>query len=824
MTASTLVETVSINYEDFTEGFLTCSTCLCTYDAGEHYPKLLHCSHTVCKSCLEKIASLPGVGEAGSFRCPICRETIPLPRGGIITLPPSFLVNQLLDLMARQRREVIPKCSTHVNQELLFCETCDVVFCNVCTSGCHSNVSKKNPANINDQSNRATTANNHLYNNNNNSNGNSNTEHTVITFSIAIKRMSEILVYRGTQCISKLDDAHENIQREIRKLDQNADLAYEDINRTFQEMINIFDQRRQELLGLTKKIREDKRSVLEDQLKAIQVEKSKVESEINSLQYQVEVNNITRKINELGDKLDALNCMAEPQENCFIRYEHLHNSAVNEITRLINDFGAIRTSKTFPSLCTASISKCCAFLRSIAKVTALDYRGDRQRTGGDPVSADLVHCNDSSVAVSVRITDNKDGTYDVLFIPPKCGTYSLKITIFGRPIRSYPLVFDVTDQINPLYIYGCRGPDTHQFNQPVALTVDPNGTVCVLDTGNNRVSVLMPSDTINSPFNCINQITDNNQGYLSNKSALGIALNTGSLSPGTSVFVSNWRTKYINELEIKSGNFLRNFTHSDLVQPTHLAVNSIGEILVADNEAKCIFIFHQSGSLIRKIDSASSRSGTCVSANCATSTATCVASSSPANDTHHNTKVKIIGENKIQSEKSIKSSSKVKQSSIKTINSTASNSGSVSPSTCISKNSAPSSSSSSSSGCNVICASFGVIGALAIGPNDEIIVADSIIHILSSNGLPLRYVFPEGRGRGSYGGVACDFKGHLVATRVEKTKSFIQVFDYSSGQLKFVINSSEAKLKRPSSIATTSEYHAIVVDLGNDCIKKYRYH
>ena len=26
---STLVETVSINYEDFNESFLTCSTCLC---------------------------------------------------------------------------------------------------------------------------------------------------------------------------------------------------------------------------------------------------------------------------------------------------------------------------------------------------------------------------------------------------------------------------------------------------------------------------------------------------------------------------------------------------------------------------------------------------------------------------------------------------------------------------------------------------------------------------------------------------------------------------------------------------------------------------
>ena len=50
------------------------------------------------------------------LRCPICRELITIPRGGVQAMPPSFLVNQLLDLMARQRREVIPKCSTHQTQ------------------------------------------------------------------------------------------------------------------------------------------------------------------------------------------------------------------------------------------------------------------------------------------------------------------------------------------------------------------------------------------------------------------------------------------------------------------------------------------------------------------------------------------------------------------------------------------------------------------------------------------------------------------------------------------------------------------------------------
>ena len=101
--SSTLVETVSINYEDFSDSFLTCGTCLCTYDGVERAPKLLACSHTVCQSCLEHIieAQLRGApggsgsGGGGSFRCPICRETITVPRGGVAAFPPSFIVNQV---------------------------------------------------------------------------------------------------------------------------------------------------------------------------------------------------------------------------------------------------------------------------------------------------------------------------------------------------------------------------------------------------------------------------------------------------------------------------------------------------------------------------------------------------------------------------------------------------------------------------------------------------------------------------------------------------------------------------------------------------------
>ena len=68
---STLVETVSINLEDFNESFLTCGTCLNTFDSSLQTPKLLPCSHTICLECLTRIVAT--FARDSQFRCPICR-------------------------------------------------------------------------------------------------------------------------------------------------------------------------------------------------------------------------------------------------------------------------------------------------------------------------------------------------------------------------------------------------------------------------------------------------------------------------------------------------------------------------------------------------------------------------------------------------------------------------------------------------------------------------------------------------------------------------------------------------------------------------------
>lgn len=537
--------------------------------------------------------------------------------------------------------------------------------------------------------------------------------------------MSEILLYKGQQCIAKLNESAKNVLNEMQKLDQNSESTFEDINRIFQEIINVIDKRRQELLNSAKKTREDKRAVLRDQLKLIELEKAKLETECSGFKCQVEVRNVNKQINDLKNKLESIDLLMDPKENCFLRFEHLQNSAIDGIQEYLTDFGSIRTSNTFPSLCIANIGRCSANLKSSATVITYDYNGQKQKYGGDPICVTLTSSQSKST-VPCKINDNRDGTYDIQFVPRLADDFTMEITIFGRPIKNYPLKFSVSEHINPLCIYGCRGWDQYQFTQPTSLAVnDQDGSVYVLDTGNGRIQKLHQNQCSNSPFNFIDYIEGNG---LENRAATGIAIRTKS----NSLLVTNWRNKDIKEFSYE-GKLISKFSHVELREPTCIAVNKSGDIMVADNDLHAVFVFHSNGELNFKITSIKTSAG------------------------------------KVDS--------------------------------------------------------FGVIGGVCFHPESEnIIIADSRILVFSPSGVFEREINGDtSKVRGQYCGITMDNNDQLLALRSDKNRSVILVIDYLQGVSKYMIDSNDAKLKRPSCVCTTNDDHIIVADLGNDCIKKYRY-
>ena len=424
----------------------------------------------------------------------------------------------------------------------------------------------------------------------------------VIPFSIAIKRMSEILLYKAQECVAKLTEAQDGISSEMQELDSNSDRTCEQIEASFAQLQDLVEQRKHQLLEFTKSTAEDKRQVLQKQMALLAGQRNEVESQCNGLpQYQLDVRNLSRKISELSSRLESLGKAQELQENCFIQFEPLEESSVSELKESLQSLGQIRTSRTCPAKCQLTVGKCAAHLRTTAILTTFDYAGQEQKIGGEPVQAQLRHVA-SDELLQTNTVDLRCGRYEVHFVPNRPGEYELIVKIFDRPVQQFPLRFEAAAHINPLCIYGATGTDAHQFRRPVALAVDPpSGHLYILDTGNCRVKVLCPNACSNSPFNLLRHLTS--QPVLENGACTGLALRTHPQTQRPLLLLSNWKTRVISELDAESGQLKREITCNQLQEPTCVAVNRSGELIVVDNGAGCVFVFDADGKLRFKVPS-----------------------------------------------------------------------------------------------------------------------------------------------------------------------------------------------------------------------------
>ncbi|GFR94523.1 tripartite motif-containing protein 2-like [Elysia marginata] len=734
MMSSTLVETVSINYDDFNESFLTCGTCLCTYEqGGDRTPKLLPCSHTVCRNCLERIIAAQTL-DTGSFRCPICRETVQVPQGGVPSFPPSFIVNQLLDLMAQQRRDV-------------------------CVDNSHT--------------------------------GRGASEHTVIPFAIAIKRMSEILLYKAHLCIKNLNSAYDAVSSELRQLELSSDKTLDCINKSFQDVLSVIERRKQECLQWVRKVREDKRTILREQLDLIQAEKEKVQRECDGLQYQVEVRNITKKISDLNDKLDTTSTLSEPRENSFLRYEYKHNDALREIAKAVAQFGAVRVSTTFPALTTAVENRrAAAHLRSSVRISAIDYHGNPRNSGGDPVVAELR--TERGDVLDVKITDNSDGTYDLKYVPKCAGKLKLTVLIFGRPIKDSPLVIEAGQHIDPVWKLGGatrvdstssvrasfsgssmlesstssqdqstshEQPHSQQslrLRMPTRVAAAPGGeTLYVLDTGNSRVCVVSARDGSLQKCLAPNRATEGG-------SATGLAV----MAAGTQLALVNWRSKKVFVLDTNDGEIVKEMTTPEFVEPIDVAVTSKGEIVVADSGARRVFKFDTQCNMVTSFGSHGDRDG-----QFKVITALCVGRNDDI----------LVADHRIQVfSKDGKFSRRIQDAG-------AGEGGTV-------------------------------YGGIAI----------------DQSGWILATVTEKGKSAEDGGGAAGDRRSggatpedRRGSSRVKSSsnhtgKSVVNIYN-ATGKLLYSVNSHGDKLRRPQGLATLADFRVAVADLGNNCIKAYYY-
>ena len=151
-----------------------------------------------------------------------------------------------------------------------------------------------------------------------------------------------------------------------------------------------------------------------------------------------------------------MSTLSEPRENSYILYvlgggisdpaeqdgaiessNHRAENVVRKVSQILRSMGQIKTSKTFPSLCRATMNTAIANLEMVARITTIDYNGQVQVRGGDPVNAEIV--DDTGSKVPLLVEDKDDGTYEIKFTARREGTYCLKVYI-AKNVTTYQII------------------------------------------------------------------------------------------------------------------------------------------------------------------------------------------------------------------------------------------------------------------------------------------------------------------------------------------------------------------------------------------------
>ncbi|XP_030847008.1 tripartite motif-containing protein 2-like [Strongylocentrotus purpuratus] len=107
---------------------LECPVCLNTFTD----PKILSCSHTYCKACLDNLLGCNGNDQM--LRCPVCRAETQVPNQEVSKLPANLALKSLIEDMNNQYQFCSNCKSEDKPKAVVYCQDCGRYFCITCHS------------------------------------------------------------------------------------------------------------------------------------------------------------------------------------------------------------------------------------------------------------------------------------------------------------------------------------------------------------------------------------------------------------------------------------------------------------------------------------------------------------------------------------------------------------------------------------------------------------------------------------------------------------------------------------------------------------------
>ena len=123
------------NMAEGLEYILTCQICLEDFEeSGDHVPRILPCSHSLCEKCLKQLIKTFVHGK--SVECPECRKKHQVTHD-VKTFPQNKYI--VVNLKQKQKELEVVKCKEHGRELTLYCRRyeCQKAICSKCLTASH---------------------------------------------------------------------------------------------------------------------------------------------------------------------------------------------------------------------------------------------------------------------------------------------------------------------------------------------------------------------------------------------------------------------------------------------------------------------------------------------------------------------------------------------------------------------------------------------------------------------------------------------------------------------------------------------------------------
>ncbi len=384
-----------------------------------------------------------------------------------------------------------------------------------------------------------------------------------------------------------------DLETQMSCLHATKDKGMEDINTMFDKYIDALNQRREELKTFLFEAYTENRDSLCQEIEACKGQNSSLTGLVDQCHDAIEEGNIL-DIMAYRAKLRSKNTAMVKKSTPSFWGIYWHFQATEQddaITSIIPELGYVAGKDPLPCTFHLQDKAPVSGLFTTLSLEVLDCHGGT--VDSCPITVDICDPADNQLPAALQCQNS--GLYEVTFRPEISGLHRVKVRFLDSPIKHGTFGVDVKSN-DPVQRIGYKGGQKAAMEYPRAVCTDSQNNLFVMDTGNKRIQKFDASGQFVHQF----PVAGEHEPYSSCGLAVCDAQGT-ILCP--QVCLQEADLTHANAVLMFSldGQLQQRFSYKDiLAKALSIAVNSHGQMIVADSEENAVFILDRHGRVLRK--------------------------------------------------------------------------------------------------------------------------------------------------------------------------------------------------------------------------------